>query len=179
MPHTAAGLRRTVVDLLVGSVAVGLAWNSAGFDQPGMLLASLGAVVAVVTAVVAGSTLEQALPQPCATVLIAVGPWLAIYACVPETSDQMFHVAALLVVLGTTEVALSSRLPWWVHSATVGVVAWAGLYGSSGRSSAVVGAVFALWPFVLLPAALVLAPSFVRATAWAQDRKSTRLNSSH
>ncbi len=74
---------------------------------------------------------------------------LAIYACVPET-DQMRTIAWLVV--GLLAIELVTRTP----SATVvqlvagGIVLWSGLYGATGRGSAIVGAWFAFWPLLLV-----------------------------
>jgi hypothetical protein len=75
---------------------------------------------------------------------------IAIYGCVPETSDQMQAIGVMLTVLFVIELvtrATSAPLVLIVASA---IVLWSGLYGASGRGSAVVGALFAFWPLVLV-----------------------------
>ena len=37
-----------------------------------------------------------------------------------------------------------------MHAVAVGIVLWSGLYGATGRESAIVGALFAFWPLVLV-----------------------------
>ena len=41
-------------------------------------------------------------------------------------------------------------MPWWLVLAVVGLVMWSGLFGATGRESALVGALFAAWPLVLV-----------------------------
>ncbi len=37
-----------------------------------------------------------------------------------------------------------------MHVVAIGIVLWSGLYGATGRESAIVGALFAFWPLVLV-----------------------------
>jgi len=145
---------------------VALTWHDAGFDGSNGPVAGAIAVVVVGAAMFSPTRIRTALPQPAAVPTVLGCSWSAIFACVPETSDQMFHVAAMLVVLGGSELLLRATLPWWVHSAATAVVAWAGLYGSTGRPSAIVGALFALWPLVLPAITVMLVPRLALAPAW-------------
>ncbi len=70
------------------------------------------------------------------------------------------------MVVGLLVVELVTRAP----SATVvqlvagGIVLWSGLYGATGRGSAIVGAWFAFWPLVLvIGSTLTLGPRPSRA----------------
>ena len=74
---------------------------------------------------------------------------VAIYGCVPETG-QMRTIGFLVAGLFLIEVV--TRLPSApVVSVTATlIVLWSGLYGATGRGSAVVGAWFAFWPLVLV-----------------------------
>ncbi len=72
-----------------------------------------------------------------------------VYACVPET-DQMDEVATVLVVVGIVELLARRSLGVVAGVPQVALVLWSGLYGATGRASAVVGAWFALWPIVLV-----------------------------
>ncbi|MEY4173498.1 MAG: hypothetical protein RI900_663 [Actinomycetota bacterium] len=72
----------------------------------------------------------------------------AVFLCVPET-DHLKGVALLLLGLALIEVVAVEVLPFMWHALALTVVLWAGLWGATGRSGAVVGAVFAGWVFVL------------------------------
>jgi hypothetical protein len=74
---------------------------------------------------------------------------LAIYLCVPET-DQMPTVALMVVMLAGIEIVTRQPSAPAVQLVAAGIVLWAGLYGATGRSSAIVGTLFAFWPFVLV-----------------------------
>ena len=78
----------------------------------------------------------------------------AVYCCVPETS----HIPWVALVVAVTEgVELGERRPLpWVSGAVAVLVLGAGLYGGQFRDSAVVGALFAWWPFVLVTVAAVV-----------------------
>ena len=74
----------------------------------------------------------------------------SVYACVPET-DQMKGVGLLVAGVLLLELVGRERLPIGWHLVVATTIVWAGVFGSSGRGSALVGATFAAWP-VLLPA---------------------------
>lgn len=82
-------------------------------------------------------------------------PWLlamtalAVYLCVPET-DQMRAIAAMVVCLGLIEIVARRPSGPIVQIAAAGIVLWSGLYGATGRASAIVGVFFAFWPLVLV-----------------------------
>lgn len=73
--------------------------------------------------------------------------WLATYACVPET-DHLADIAVAIAGVFVIEVALRWSSPL-VHLGLLVVLLGAGWFGATGRASAEVGAVFALWPVVL------------------------------
>jgi hypothetical protein len=95
-------------------------------------------------------SLRELLPIPGVAPLTIVAALVAVYLCVPET-DQI-PVAAIVPVavvvmelVGRRQVAIE----WYaVAAASVG---WAGLFGATGRQSALVGALFAFWVVVLVP----------------------------
>jgi hypothetical protein len=55
-----------------------------------------------------------------------------------------------VVVLLALELAADRPMPWWLVLGVVGLVMWSGLFGATGRESALVGALFAAWPLVLV-----------------------------
>ena len=74
---------------------------------------------------------------------------IAIYGCVPETG-QMFGIAVLIVGLGLVELVTRTPSAPVVLGLAFAIVLWSGLYGATGRESAIVGALFAFWPLALV-----------------------------
>ena len=72
----------------------------------------------------------------------------AVYCCVPETSHLPW-VALAVAVLAALEYGGHALMPWWTACVAV-LVAWSGWHGGQYRASAVVGATFAWWPWVLV-----------------------------
>ena len=75
---------------------------------------------------------------------------IAIYGCVPETNNQMPVIGVMLASLFVIELIARWPSGLLVHAVAAGIVLWAGLYGATGRDSAIVGALFAFWPLVLV-----------------------------
>jgi hypothetical protein len=90
---------------------------------------------------------------------------VAIYGCVPET-DQMPTIGALVAGLFVIErvTRLPSALPIQVVAAAI--VLWSGLYGATGRGSAIVGAWFAFWPLLVMVALAVVAEPLPLRVRW-------------
>ena len=132
-------------------------------DQPLALAAGLvlGAVL-----VAALPTARLVLPRP-GFVPFTMLIWLAaVYGCVPET-DHVLPVAMLVAMVVALELVSGEYLPFGWQVGTIGLVLWAGLFGATGRQSAVVGALFGAWPVLLGPLTakvthLVRAPEPVR-----------------
>lgn len=83
---------------------------------------------------------------------------VAIYGCVPETG-QMPAMGAMVACLFLIEVSTRASSVLLVKLVAALIVLWSGLYGATGRGSAVVGAWFAFWPLVLVVGcAVVFAP---------------------
>jgi hypothetical protein len=74
---------------------------------------------------------------------------IAIYGCVPETG-QMPAIGVMLAALFVIELVARRPSGLLVHAVAAGIVLWSGLYGATGRESAIVGALFAFWPLVLV-----------------------------
>jgi hypothetical protein len=91
---------------------------------------------------------------------------LAIYACVPKTG-HMPTIGLLIAGLFLAEVATGNRSHWIVHLLATAIVLWSGLYGATGRGSAIVGSLFAFWPIVLVGLASLIAGPLRPATRWA------------
>lgn len=96
----------------------------------------------------------------------------AVYGCVPET-DQLKGVGLLVLGVLLVELVAQERLPLGWHAAVTATTFWAAVFGASGRGSAVVGAAFAWWPFVLVamfPRRETLASGAGVAAAWLVAR---------
>ncbi|MEY4174559.1 MAG: hypothetical protein RI900_1724 [Actinomycetota bacterium] len=98
------------------------------------------------------------MPRPGAVPVLTLAVVGAVFLCVPET-DHLKGVALLLIGVAAVEVLADEVLPFGWHAFILVVVLWAGLWGASGRSSAVVGAVFAGW-VLLLPALISAAGGY-------------------
>lgn len=95
---------------------------------------------------------------------------IATYACVPET-DQMRAIGLMVLSLGIIEIITSVPSGPAVQVTAIGIVAWSGLYGATGRDSAIVGALFAFWPLVMV----VGADLWLRRRKLAPARRTQRL----
>ena len=74
---------------------------------------------------------------------------VAVYGCVPETG-QMRAIGVMLASLFVIELVARRPSGLLVHTVAAGIVLWSGLYGATGRDSAIVGTLFAFWPLVLV-----------------------------
>ena len=92
---------------------------------------------------------QQVLPSGWVPALL-IGVAAINYACVPET-DPIRHLVIFPVLLAIVELWTDRRLPWGLLYATAGLLMLAGVYGATGRESALVGALFSWWPMVALP----------------------------
>ena len=132
-------------------------------DQP--LAIAAGLMLAAVLAALL-PTARQVLPRP-GFVPFTMLIWLAaVYGCVPET-DHILPTATLVAGLMALEIVSGEHLPLGWQVGIIALVLWAGLYGATGRESAVVGALFGAWPVLLGPLVakvthLVRAPEPVR-----------------
>ncbi len=109
------------------------------------------------------------MPAPTTRPLTLTAAALATYLCVPET-DQMPTIG--LMTVGLVLIELVTRRPSEpiVIFAGAATVLWSGLYGATGRESAIVGSFFALWPVVIVPLVALLSPALrtkPEPVAWA------------
>lgn len=95
-------------------------------------------------------TLRTSLPMPGLVPLALVGVLAPIYLCVPET-DQIRTAAVIPIGVAAFELLLRRHAGMEWYALAAGSVAWAGLFGATGRQSALVGALFAWWIVGLLP----------------------------
>jgi len=97
------------------------------------------------------------LPTPGVRPLTLAAASVAIYGCVPET-DQMPTIWVLTFGAAIAEVVAHRRMPDGLLFVLGAMVMWSGLYGATGRNSAIVGALFAFWPVAIVPLVALVRP---------------------
>ena len=138
---------RALVGMVIGVAAVRRSWEaSALHDRP---IVVLFAVALTVSVSVVMPVAQDRMSRPGSIPALIGLTQFAIYGCVPET-DQIPQVVAAVVVLIAVEISAARTMPWWLIVAVFGLVLWSGLFGATGRESALVGTLFATWPLVLV-----------------------------
>ena len=132
----------------IGLLIVVLTYSVSGLGATDRYWAA-GAAILVAVLVADGLTgLCSIAPTPGLVPAALLATLAAIFLCVPET-DQ---IPVAMIVPGVVLAAelLQRRqmgIEWYaVAAASVG---WAGMFGATGRQSALAGALFAWWPIVL------------------------------
>ena len=152
-----AGSRRRALGAGVGLAVVIVTYGPAGLeDRSRWWAAAATMAVAAVVADVLPST-RRLLPTPGLAPATIVATLVAVGLCVPET-DQMAIAAFLPLGVVAAELLARRQLGVEWYAVASASVLWAGMFGSSGRESALVGALFAWWAVVLLPLANMVRP---------------------
>ena len=130
-------------------LVVVLSYGASRFGDPDRWWAAGLAIVVGILLADGLADIRTMLPTPGVAPLTIVAALVAIFLCVPET-DQLPIVALLPGALVALEIVQRRQLPieWYVVAAAA--VGWGGLFGATGRQSALAGALFAWW-VVLLP----------------------------
>jgi hypothetical protein len=132
-----------------GVLVVVLSYDASSLGDGARRVAALVAVVAAIAVGRALPILRGSLPAPGLAPLPVAAALIAVALCVPETGPVYL---AAVVLGGVVVLELATRqqadIAWYALAA--GLVGWVGLYGASGRLSALVGALFAWWAVVLL-----------------------------
>jgi hypothetical protein len=156
--------RRRALGAGIGLAIVIATYGASGLGDVGRWWAAGATIVVAVLLVDLLADVRRLLPIPGTAPLTLVAALIAIYLCVPET-DQIQIAAFIPVALVGMEL-LSRRqmgLEWYaVAAASVG---WAGLFGATGRQSALVGAIFAWWAVALVPLVHMVRPLTSKAAA--------------
>jgi len=162
-----------VVGAAIGMLAASLV---ASLEHTALHRAGNWAFVAVVAAgTIGGAALVRAhrrLSAPGELALLQCCIAAAGFGCVPET-DQYKGVGILVLGVLLLEVVARERLPLGWHAFVLGASFWAAVFGASGRGSAVVGAVFSIWPLCLVAIAWrghTLAAGAGVAASWLVSR---------
>ena len=154
--------RRLALGAATGLAAVAASWNASDLGERSHWWAA--ATATLLTALIAAALplARRLLPQPGAVPLTSLIWLAAVYSCVPET-DHVLPAAMIVGVVATLELVAGEYLPFGWQLGIIGLVMWTGLYGATGRQSALVGALFGAWPVVLGP--LTAMVSRLRRTA--------------
>ncbi len=146
---------RLALGAATGLAAVALSWNDSDLGDRSHWWATTTAIV--LAALLAGllPLARTLLPRPGAVPLTVLAWLAAVYGCVPET-DQVVGVAMFVAMVVLVELVAGEYLPFGWQLGIIGAVLWAGLYGATGRQSALVGALFGAWPVVLGPLVALL-----------------------
>ncbi|HEY4331573.1 MAG TPA: hypothetical protein VGM78_03345 [Ilumatobacteraceae bacterium] len=153
---------RAACGLIAGIVVVAASWDASDLGESHRRWAVVATIAVAVAVGVALPRARELMPAPGMMPFVIGTSLVAIYGCVPETG-QIPEMAVVVVVVTLIEVASRSSLAIGWHGATAALVMWAGLYGATGQQRAIVGALFAFWPVVIVPLVTMLRPSLAEA----------------
>jgi hypothetical protein len=163
-PSDGVTSRRRALGAGVGLAVVIATYGPSRLEDPARWWAAAAAVaVGVVLADVLPSV-RRLLPVPGVAPATILATLAAVGLCVPET-DQMAIAAIVPVGVVVAEVIGRRQLGVEWYAVAAASVLWAGMFGATGRQSALVGALFAWWAVALLPLAHAVRPVRSRGTA--------------
>lgn len=139
-----------LIGIAVGAFVVAISWNRSDLGGTDRWWAIVATIVVAANVAVALPRAQQLMPTPGVLPFTILCTVVAVFACVPET-DQVYPVAGVVALLVIAEMVLGRRLLLSWHAGAATLVLWAGIYGATGRQSALIGAMFAWWPVVLGP----------------------------
>ena len=132
---------------VAGSVVVWRSWDASSLSQHRW--AAIGALLVMIAVTLALPRMTKRLKAPGHVPALIGVVQFAIYCCVPETG-QIGETVVVVIMVIAIELAIGRSLPWWLHSTAAAIVLWSGMFGATGRESALIGALFASWPIVLV-----------------------------
>ena len=141
---------RLLIGFGAGALVVALGWDDSDLGARAQWWAIVAAVLVAMAVAAALPVARELMPQPGMVPLTVAVSAAAVYGCVPET-DPMFGVVLLVVSLAGGELVSRRQAPLAFPALACFLVLWAGVYGATGRKSALVGALFACWPVVIVP----------------------------
>jgi hypothetical protein len=154
---------RWAIGLAGGALVVAASWNASDLGTSPNWWAAIGTMVVAVVLAEALPLAQRLMPTPGAVPAALTATTAAVYGCVPET-DQIPPIGVFVVALVLVEVVTRRRLRLSWHAGASLLVLWAGIYGATGRPSALVGALFAWWPVVIVPLAAAALPALAVAS---------------
>lgn len=140
---------RHAIGAAAGLVVIMTTYGASGYGEGDRWWAALLTLVLAIGGADVLATLRRLLPLPGvvpATLLVVLA---VMYLCVPETDHVEIAALLPLLVIGFEVIGRSQAGVEWYGVAAAGVL-WAGMLGATGRQSALVGALFAWWPLVLV-----------------------------
>lgn len=137
-------------------------WRASNLGTSPNWWAAIGTIVVAVAVAECLPIAQRLMPAPGAVPGALTATTAAVYGCVPET-DQIPPIGVFVVGLVFVEVVTRRRLRLSWHAGAALLVLWAGIYGATGRPSALVGALFAWWPVVIVPLAAAVFASLAVA----------------
>lgn len=145
----------------IGLAVVVVTYGPSFLGDGGRWWAATVAIGLAVAAVDVLPLVRRLLPVPGLAPSTIVAALVAVFLCVPET-DQIPIAAFLPVVVVALEVVGRRQVGLEWYAVAAASVLWAGMFGASGRQSALVGALFAWWAVALLPLVHTVRP--IRST---------------
>ena len=140
--------RALIVGSAVGVTIIFSSWHASFTETPRLWAVPVALVIALLNAM-ALAPIRRSIRTPGILPISVLCSAAAIYACVPET-DQMLAVSCSAGIVVVLEGVWRRPLPIVWHASTMSLVLWSGLYGATGRQSALVGALFACLPLPIL-----------------------------
>ena len=166
-----SGSWRIVAGTIVGLVGAWLvlreSWTASSLGEASRTWAVVAVVAMALVLTWALPSLRRLLPRPGDVPLTLAGVLLAVFLCVPET-DQILRVAVVVTVVVIAEGVSRHALPILLLGAVTAYVMWAGIFGATGRQSALVGALFAWWPVLILPLLSLRMPRLADTGTWVR-----------
>ena len=148
--------------LVAGLTIVVTVWWRSGLASHGRAWAAIATVVVALVVAEALPVARRLLPTPGVLPFVIATSAAAIYGCVPETSDQMPLIGALVIMLIAVEVLYRRQIHIGFHGLVAAMVLWSGIYGATWRQSALIGALFAMWPILIVPAVTLVVRRLTR-----------------
>ena len=149
--------------LVAGLTIVAIVWWHSGSGSHGRAWAAIATVIVALLVAEALPVARRLLPTPGVLPFVIATSAAAIYGCVPETSNQMPLIGAVVTVFMAVEVLYRRQVHIGFHGLVAAMVLWSGIYGAAWRQSALIGALFAMWPIVIVPAVTLVVPQLGRA----------------
>jgi hypothetical protein len=142
--------RRRALGAGIGLAVVVATYGPSGLGDVGRWWAAGATIVIAVLLVGLLADVHRLLPIPGIAPLTIVAALVGIYLCVPETDQILVAAFIPVTVVGMEFVGRRQvGLEWYAVAAAA--VGWAGIFGATGRQSALVGALFAWWAVALVP----------------------------
>lgn len=135
---------RHAIGAAVGVAVIVTTYGSAGYGRDGRLWAAPLTLAVAIAMVDVLAEVRRLLPFPGVAPTSVLLVLAAMYLCVPETDQIPVAATVPLVVIGLEVIGRRQvGLEWYGVAAAA--VLWAGMFGSTARPSALVGALFAWW----------------------------------